>query len=55
MSIKNDINVEESLVALTQDIYKNKEENKGIKKSNLKYSNFKIKGTKNRESCCCIF
>lgn len=55
MSIKNDINVEESLVALAQDIYKNKEENKGIKKSNLKYSKFKIKGTKDREYCCCIF
>jgi small GTP-binding protein len=55
MSIKNDINVEESLVALAQDIYKNKEVNKGIKTSNIKYSNLKIKGTKNRDNCCCMF
>jgi len=54
MSIKNDINVEESLVALAQDIYKNKEINKGIKTSNIKYSNLKIKGTKNRDNCCCM-
>jgi|TARA_B110000971_G_C20032322_1_gene512077 Ras-related protein Rab-1A len=51
MSVKNDINVEESLVALAQDIYKNKEENKGIKKSHIKYSTLNTE----REPCCCIF
>ena len=55
MSIKNDFNVEESLVALAQDIYENKEQNKGITKSNIKYSTLKLKGTKNRDNCCCIF
>ena len=55
MSIKNDFNVEESLVALAQDIYENKEQNKGITNSNIKYSTLKLEGTKNRDNCCCIF
>ena len=54
MSIKNDINVEESLIALAQDIYKNKEVNEGIKTSKIKYSDLKIKTGKDREYCCCI-
>ena len=53
-SIKNDINVEESLIALAQDIYKNKEVNEGIKTSKIKYSDLKIKKGKDREYCCCI-
>ena len=53
MSVKNDINVEESLIALAQNIYENKEENKGIKKSNIKYST--LKAPKHRDQCCCVF
>ena len=52
MSVKEDVNVEESLVALSEDIYKNKEVNDGIKKSKLEY--FESNKTKNRANCCCL-
>jgi len=57
VSVKQDINVDESLLKLVQDTYKFKNENKGFKSSDLNYLALKPKSNtiKDRESCCCIF
>jgi len=56
ISVKQDINVDESLTELVEDAYKYKELNKGFKDSDVKYLDLKTKSesNKDREFCCCI-
>ena len=56
VSVKQDINVDESLTELVEDAYKYKELNKGFKDSDVKYLDLKTKSesNKDREFCCCI-
>ena len=56
VSVKQDINVDESLLKLVQEAYKFKNENKGFKSSELNYLALKPKSNtiKDRENCCCI-
>ena len=56
VSVKQSINVDESLLELVEDAYKYKELNKGFKDSDLKYLDLKSKSesNKDREFCCCI-
>ena len=55
-SVKNDFNVEETLLAVAQDAYKNREVNKGLKLYEHQLYDLKVKSSPkpNRESCCCI-
>ena len=56
VSVKQDINVDESLLKLVQDTYKFKNVNKGFKSTELNYLALKPKSNtiKDRENCCCI-
>ena len=56
VSVKQDINVDESLLRLVQEAYKFKHENKGFKSTELNYLALKPKSNtiKDRENCCCI-
>ena len=56
ISVKKDINVDESLLKLVQDVYKFKDGNKGFKQSDINYLSLKPKSKteKDREFCCCI-
>ena len=56
VSVKENINVDESLLKLVEEAYKFKHENKGFKSTELNYLALKPKSTtlKNRENCCCI-
>ena len=56
VSVKNDINVDESLIKLVQDAHKFKSENRGFKSTELNYLALKPKSNtiKDRENCCCI-
>ena len=51
INIKKDNNLEESLFLILNEIYKNKDKNKGIRKNEiLKYIKEK---KKKRKTCCC--
>ena len=56
ISVKNDINEDESLLELVQDAYKHKDNCKGFKGSELNYLDLKQKSktVKDRDFCCCI-
>lgn len=56
VSVKEDINVDESLTNLVQETYKFKHENKGFKSTELNYLALKPKSKtiKDRDACCCI-
>jgi len=56
ISVKKDINVDESLLKLVQEVYKFKDGNKGFKQSDINYLSLKPKSKteKDREFCCCI-
>ena len=56
ISVKNDINVDESLLELVQDAYKHRENCRGFKSSELNYIDLKQKSktVKDRDFCCCI-
>ncbi len=56
ISVKNDINVDESLLKVVQYAYKFKNVNKGLKTSDLNYIALKPKSNtiKDRDSCCCM-
>jgi len=56
VSVKEDINVDESLTNLVQETYKLKNENKGFKTTELNYLALKPKSKtiKDRDACCCI-
>ena len=53
VSVKNDINVDESLLKVVQHAYKYKNVNKGFKSSDLNYVALKPKSNtiKDRENC----
>ena len=56
-SVKDDINVEETLVMIAEDAYKNKEDNKGLKLYEHQLYDLKLKQANPkpyRENCCCI-
>ena len=56
VSVKNDINVDESLLKVVQHAYKYKNENKGFKSSDMNYIALKPKSKtiKDRDACCCM-
>jgi len=56
-SVKNDFNVEETLLTVAQDAYRNKEDNKGLKVYDYQLYDLKVKQATpkpHRENCCCM-
>ena len=56
-SVKNDFNVEETLLMIAQDAYRNKEHNKGLKVYEHQLYDLKVKQANPkpyRENCCCM-
>ena len=55
-SVKNDFNVEETLLVAAQDAYRNKDINKGLKLYEHQLFDLKVKSSSknSRENCCCI-
>lgn len=54
MSIKDDDDVSDKLAVIVKDIYKNKEENMGLKIPTIQVVNLEKRMVRDSEWCCCI-